>query len=248
MKNIYIYTLIVLIPFQAIAEEGISRKNLKFDSSNEYLERLEELEKENQSLLGRIEVLEHNVMQIEKRLDTEKELVNKQDVLGKSSIGDSVADVFSAQAAQEAEKKIDQNTNVPKDKTNLPKDKQLYDLALAALKDNKFVEAGQKFSKFIENYPNSPLVSNAYFWYGESFFKQNMFDKAAINYLKSYKQSAKGAKASDALLKLALSLGQISKTKEACSILDKLESEFPNRAATSIKRARDAKAKFGCKK
>jgi len=116
------------------------------------------------------------------------------------------------------------------------------------LKDNKPLEAEKKFSNFIESYPKSPLLSNAYFWYGECFFKQNKFDKAAINYLKSYKQSAKGAKASDALLKLSLSLGEINKTKEACSILDKLESEFPNRAATSIKRAKDARAKFACKK
>jgi len=62
MKNIYTYILIFLFPFQVIAEEAISRSNLKFNSSNDYLERLDELEKENQNLLGRIEVLEHNVM------------------------------------------------------------------------------------------------------------------------------------------------------------------------------------------
>ena len=74
-----------------------------------------------------------------------------------------------------------------------------------------------------------------------------MFDKAAINYLKGYKQSPKGIKASDSLLKLALSLGELKKGQEACSILDKLEAEFPNRPATSIKRAKEARIKFACK-
>lgn len=242
MYNIYIYILIILLPMQVFAEETISRRTLKFDSSNDYLERLDALEKENQSLLGRIELLEHNVVKIERLLDNDRQPSNKQVTLEKDLVSDSVADVFSIQSSQEAKKKADDNNVI-----NTAQDKQLYDLALAALKDNKLSEAQKRFTKFIETYPNSSLVSNAYFWYGESFFKQNIFDKAAINYLKSYKHSPKGLKASDALLKLALSLGEIDKTKEACSILDKLESEFPNRAATAIKRAKDAKAKFTCK-
>jgi TolA-binding protein len=74
-----------------------------------------------------------------------------------------------------------------------------------------------------------------------------MLDKAAINYLKGYKQFPKGAKASDSLLKLALTLGELKKKTEACSMLSRLETEFPNRPATSIKRTKDAKVKFGCK-
>lgn len=241
MHNIYIYILILFLPMQTFAEEAISRKTLNFTSSNEYLERLELLEKENQSLLGRIEVLEHNVIKIERLMGNDRQPLNKPIALEKDLIDDSVADVFSAQDFQEAEKKA--NNNV----VNVAQDKQLYDLALAALKDNKLSEAQKRFTKFIETYPNSSLISNAYFWYGESFFKQSMFDKAAINYLKSYKHSPKGLKASDALLKLALSLGEIDKTKEACSILDKLEAEFPNRAATTIRRAKDARDKFTCK-
>jgi tol-pal system protein YbgF len=239
MYNIYI--LICLLPLQVFAEEAVLRKTLKYDSSNDYLERLDTLEKENQNLLGRIEVLEHNFVKIEKLLSDDKQPSNKQIASEKDVVNDSVADVFSAQNFQETKSKSENNV------INVAQDKQLYDLALAALKDNKLSEAQNRFAKFIETNPNSSLISNAYFWYGESFFKQSMFDKAAINYLKSYKHSPKGLKASDALLKLALSLGEIGKTKEACSILDKLESEFPNRAANAIKRAKDAKAKFACK-
>lgn len=81
------------------------------------------------------------------------------------------------------------------------------------------------------------MISNAYFWYGECFFKQKDYNTAAVNYLKGYKESPKGAKSSDALLKLALSLGELKKTTEACNILDKLNKEFPgnNRTAASKK-------------
>ena len=240
MKNIYIIIFSLLFSIQAFAGDTISRRELKYDSSNDYSERLEALEKENQNLLGRIEILEHQVVKLERLLDTGMQSLGQETPIQKDAIDESVADVFNAPSVQQTEKKADTNSNVAQDK-------QLYDLALAALKDNNLVDAEKKFSKFIENYPKSSLLSNAYFWYGESFFKQKMYDKAAINYLKSYKQSTKGAKASDSLLKLALSLGEIKQIKEACSILDKLEAEFPNRAAASIKRAKDARAKFGCK-
>ncbi len=123
-----------------------------------------------------------------------------------------------------------------------------YDIALSHLKDGKLDEAEEEFANFIQNHQKHKLRENAIFWYAESFYRRNNFNQAAINYLKGYKEYPKGAKAADALLKLSLSLGNLSKSKDACSILSKLESEFPNRPANSIKRAAEAKTKFGCKK
>jgi tol-pal system protein YbgF len=127
-----------------------------------------------------------------------------------------------------------------------PKDKADYDLALAALKEGDFTLAETKFSDFIKQHPSSGLQSNATFWYAETFYRRGVYDKAAINYLQSYKKYPKGSKASDALLKLSYSLASLNKNKEACSMLDKLDSEFPKRPIGSIKRAREAKEKFRC--
>lgn len=123
-----------------------------------------------------------------------------------------------------------------------------YDIALSYLKDGKLADAEEKFANFIQTHQKHKLRENAIFWYAESFYRRNNFNQAAINYLKGYKEYPKGSKAADALLKLSLSLGSLNKSKEACSILDKLESEFPNRAANSLKRAAEAKIKFSCKK
>ncbi|GAB4164628.1 MAG: tol-pal system protein YbgF [Rickettsiaceae bacterium] len=131
--------------------------------------------------------------------------------------------------------------------TAQPNDKSEYDLALASLKEGKFEAAEKQFANFISNYPSSKLQSNATFWYAETFYRREMFNKAAINYLQSYKQFPKGAKASDALLKLSYSLAGLNKNVEACNILDKLENEFPERPISSIKRAREARSKFNCK-
>jgi tol-pal system protein YbgF len=123
-----------------------------------------------------------------------------------------------------------------------------YDLALASLKDGNFREAEEKFANFIQTYKNHKLRENAVFWYAESFYRQGNFNQAAIHYLKSYKEYTKGSKASDSLLKLSLSLGKLKKLKEACAILDKLETEFPKRSADSLKRAAEARTNFNCKK
>jgi len=197
-------------------------------------DRLTLCEKEIQILMGRVEVLEHSVAQMMKGQLTGTA----------NNIPNPSAQPYTKNDAMQAMTELDV-TQTPK--LEPTSEKQSYDLALVALKDNNLEDAQSRFAEFITKYPKSNMLGNAYFWHGETFFKQNSFEKAAINYLKCYKQFPKGAKAPDALLKLAMSLGSMKKTKEACSMLTKLENEFKDRPATSIKRTKDAKNKYGCK-
>jgi tol-pal system protein YbgF len=121
-----------------------------------------------------------------------------------------------------------------------------YDIAIIEFKKNNLQGAQELFKKFIDKYPKSNLISNGYFWYAETFYKQNKFDLAAINYFKGYHAAPKGAKALDSLLQGAASLGHLKKSKEACSILDKISKEFPNKSTSAAKRIKELKDKFGC--
>lgn len=141
-----------------------------------------------------------------------------------------------------------QNGETALETNKVETEKDQYDTALALLKNDKFAEAEEKFAKFIEQHPKSTLKENAVFWHAETFYRREDFSQAAIFYLKSYKEYPKGPKAADSLFKLSLSLGSINKLKEACSIIDKLEAEFPNRPDNSVKRTNEAKLKFLCKK
>ncbi|MCC8369144.1 MAG: tol-pal system protein YbgF [Rickettsia endosymbiont of Oxypoda opaca] len=241
-----IITLIitVLLPFCAFGDsQAIKSKNLKFVANNDYENRLDEQEIEIQRLLGKIEILEHKVGIITKQLNITESAQNSDNIPETSD----TPDVFDVSALEEINN-TPNSTALVINKKDIAADKQAYDLALASFKDGKLEEAEKKFANFIHTYPKSEVISNAYFWYGESFFKRKDFNGAAINYLKCYKQSPKGPKSSDTLLKLSLSLGELKKTQEACNILTKLDKEFPtNRSATSKKMAEDAKVKFGCK-
>ena len=182
--------------------------------------RLSACENNLQDLVGRVEVLEHAVKELQ----------------GKPSQATLSPDTpLGAQAQSIAP--------VP---TSGSEEKREYDLALAALKESRFNDAENLFAAFMQKNTHSELMGNAYFWYAESFYRRGEFDKAAVHYLKGYKQYPKSPKAADNLLKLALSLGELKKHKDGCAMLSKLEAEYKNRPASSVKRANDAKAKY-CK-
>ena len=184
-------------------------------------ERISACESNVQNLTGRIEVLEHTIKELQGR---------------------------SAQAEhspQTASLTSDTQGHAPVAASSSD-EKREYDLALAALKESRFEDAEKLFASFMQKYTNSELMGNAYFWYAETFYRRGEFDKAAVHYLKGYKQYPKSPKAADNLLKLALSLGELKKNKDACAMLNKLDAEYKNRPVSSVKRASDAKAKY-CK-
>lgn len=143
----------------------------------------------------------------------------------------------------------DENSNSDAINNQLSVDdaKKKYDIALAALKDRNYTIAEQDFKNFLTLYPKHQLTGRAMFWLGESQFRREIYDNSAVNFLKSYKTEPTGLKASDALLKLSISLSHLHKKQEACSMLHKLNKEFPNRSGESIKKAADLKSKLECK-
>ncbi|MGH8216139.1 MAG: YbgF trimerization domain-containing protein, partial [Rhodanobacteraceae bacterium] len=45
-----------------------------------------------------------------------------------------------------------------------------YEAAFKSLRDGNYVESSRRFRAFIDQYPQSPLVSNAYYWLGGSYY------------------------------------------------------------------------------
>ncbi len=199
-----------------------------------------------------IQELKTKLQELEKTVEDLKLDLKSNGLLAKKTAGATVASL-SAVVGEEAAEAIldpnDSNSFFDKNQSGAKNsgDKAEYDLALASLKDGKFEDAERQFADFIAKYPSSGLQSNATFWYAETFYRREMFNKAAVNYLQSYKQYPKGSKAPDSLLKLSYSLASLNKKKEACSMLIKLEQEFPERPISSVKRAQEAKNQFQCK-
>ncbi|WP_316353132.1 tol-pal system protein YbgF [Candidatus Trichorickettsia mobilis] len=250
-KTLLLFSICVLsVDLLASQDYNIQSQQLKFDKAeaeNDY-NQIEQQQKEIQALLSRVELLEHKISALEQQIKSVNPSPNNLSQGKPKSPQDSSDpnDVFdiSTLSSDNKPKELEPKSSVVAN--DVGDDKKQYDLALAALKENKLQIAEEKFAEFLTKNPQSPLISNAYFWYGEVFFRSAVFDKATINYLKGYKHSPKGAKAADSLLKLAIALSELNKKQEACGVLAKLEAEFPSRPAASIKRAKDTKIKLGC--
>ncbi len=211
----------------------------KFDSKYVEMhdqEQIESMQKEIQAMNEKIENLEHVIKGMQAKINL-SETASKEE---KIEAQHQAAEITATEKASNSE--LNQTKEIPKGL-----EKQKYDMALSALKSNDIAVASQKFAEFIEEYPKGQFLSNAYFWYGESFYKQKIYDKAALNFLKSYKIAPKGPKASDALFKLASSLKELKKIPDACSMLNKLDEEFSGRPAASIKKADDLRKQMKCK-
>lgn len=212
--------------FQVFDDAGYHPESDSIAKSEE-ISKISILEQEVQNLTGRIEILEHNMQGLQKSAG--------------SNFGEASASVGATRVTTEIIKPYAPISVNPQD------EKREYDMALSTLKDGKYEEAEKLFGSFIQKYTKSQSLSNAYFWYADTFYRRGDFDKSAINFLKGYQKFPASSKAPDALLKLALSLGEMKKNKEACSILKKLDTEFKKRSGSSIKRSYDAKIKYGCK-
>ena len=106
--------------------------------------------------------------------------------------------------------------------------KAQYDYALSILlKQQDFAKAEEALKAFIYMNPKDPLMSNAHYWLGQTFYVRKNFQAAAFAFADGFQQYPKGIKAPDSLLKLGMSLGQLEKHREACTTYSQLLATFP---------------------
>lgn len=103
----------------------------------------------------------------------------------------------------------------------------LYDAGIAAFNVRKYQDALNAFSDFTETYPKHRLVSNAWFWRGESNFQLGNFPAAALDYEQVISKHPSSGKASQAYLKQGMSFIKTDKKDAAKFRLEELVKKFP---------------------
>jgi tol-pal system protein YbgF len=127
-----------------------------------------------------------------------------------------------------------------------PGAKQLYETAYGHLLQQDYGAAEAAFDDFLKRYPADGLAGNAQYWLGESHYVRGQYKAAASAFLKGYQSYGKSAKASDSLLKLAMSLDRLGQKDAACSSYNELGSKFPNAPAHVKARAQSERQRIGC--
>ncbi|MDX2050084.1 MAG: tol-pal system protein YbgF [Rickettsiaceae bacterium] len=239
MKKILIFITLASL-CKSVCASNIKSKN--FDSSfnpKHTHEQIYEISKSLNIILSRQEKLEKVIIELKHRIDSLEANSQKQESTA------SLKDKHSKKNLSQSNSKEQKNTD--KDPSKKQQEKQEYDLALSLLKSNEYAVSAKKFEDFIARYPDSDPIASAIFWHGEAFFRQNLFEKAALEFLNSYKKMPKGPKAQESLLKLATCLVEMKKESEACGIIAKLDSEFSEQTDQLKNKINSLKSRIECK-
>ena len=124
--------------------------------------------------------------------------------------------------------------------------KEQYDYAFSLLRQQEYAEAERALTAFIETHPETPLAGNANYWLAETYYVRGEFRKAAGFFAAGYKNFPDSNKASDNLLKLAMSLANLKETDQACLTFKELSERYPDAPPSIKQRAAFESQRAGC--
>lgn len=125
--------------------------------------------------------------------------------------------------------------------------RQQYDAAMELLGRAQYPEAQSAFRGFVAAHPADELAGPAQYWVGDIAFAQKDYAGAAKAFAELLKRYAKTARASEAMLKLGLSLMELGQKKEGCTTLGAIKSKYPNANKAVLDRAAKRAAEAQCK-
>jgi tol-pal system protein YbgF len=122
-----------------------------------------------------------------------------------------------------------------------------YNHAFRLLNQTQYEEAGKSFEQFVQSYPKDPLVGNAYYWAGETYYVRQSYVQAADYFRRGYESMPNGPKAGDNLLKLAMTLSAMDRNTESCVVLKQVSAKFGTNSTTLRNKAEAERNRIGCR-
>ena len=130
---------------------------------------------------------------------------------------------------------------------SLPTEPQaLYDYSLGLMRQGDYAGAESALKVFLDKHSDSPLVSSALYWLGETYYVRDNYRDAAFSFVDVYSKHPKSNKAPDSLLKLGMSLFALGNKSEACTAFQTLKKDYPDARRAVLKLAEDRSAQYGC--
>ncbi|MBI1301272.1 MAG: tol-pal system protein YbgF [Alphaproteobacteria bacterium] len=121
-----------------------------------------------------------------------------------------------------------------------------YEAAYEYIKQRDFGAAEAAFASFLKSYPDHPLMGNAQYWYGETFYVRGNYDRSARIFAEGYQKYPQGQKAASNLLKLGMSLKGMGKQDDACIAFKQLQKDYDNAPVPVLKRAETEMQRINC--
>lgn len=116
-----------------------------------------------------------------------------------------------------------------------------YESAFALFRARRFDEALAAFAVFVQQYPRHSYADNALYWRGECYYARRNFRSALSEFEAVLSRYPDGNKAPDAMLKAALSRGELGDVARARAMLYRVAEQFPRSDAARLAQERVAR-------
>ncbi len=198
----------------------------------EMAQRDDDLQQQLKQLRGQLEELQHTVE------------------VARNQVRDAVADLDKRVQALENNRTSNEpavnavvtpSGTMPDGAATSSNDRDAYQAAFGLLKDGKYPEAITALTQFINTYPQSTLVDNAYYWLGEAHYVGKDYSQALHDFQTILAKYPNSAKAPDAMLKLGFTQYEMKDFKAARATLTKLNTQYADSKAATLAQQRLAK-------
>lgn len=113
-----------------------------------------------------------------------------------------------------------------------------YDQAFDALKNGEYAEAARRFKDFLAAHPDGAFAPNAHYWLGESYYVTQNFELAMASFQALLDRFPDSAKAPDALLKLGYCQYELKQFNTARVTLGQVIERYPDSTVARLAQGR----------
>lgn len=207
MKNIFL-SFLLLSSFTIFSEE------------NESLE----------LLYKKIEVLEEEIRDLRNILEENSILVDRSLELQQQRYLDLDARILEiSKISSEKPSSVDEDAQYLD-----TEEKELFKSALILFEESRFAEALEIFSQIIITFPDGSFTADAYFWSGELFLAQEMFEDAKLSFKNVVDNFYQHSRTPDSLFKLGEIYRIEGDVERSLEFYDKVKEDFPDSGASQL--------------
>lgn len=113
-------------------------------------------------------------------------------------------------------------------------EKELFRSALMLFEESRFAEALEIFSQIIITFPDGAFTADAYFWSGELFLAQEMFEDAKLSFKNVVDNFYQHSRTPDSLFKLGEIYRIEGDIERSLEFYNKVKEDFPDSGASQL--------------
>ena len=188
---------------------------------------------ENESLellYKKIEVLEEEIRDLRNILEENSILVDRSLELQQQRYLDLDARILEiSKISSEKSSSVDEEIQYLD-----TEEKELFKSALILFEESRFAEALEIFSQIIITFPDGSFTADAYFWSGELFLAQEMFEDAKLSFKNVVDNFYQHSRTPDSLFKLGEIYRIEGDVERSLEFYDKVKEDFPDSGASQL--------------